>query len=137
MALAQRYMVEWDSPGGRLRVFEPSLAEVDSLADDLSAFYNDPHNRTMMAHAGEMTPADVVEHFSSLRLGGGHPFLLQQDGTLMGDADLRHIDGRAAEFAIMIGARSAQGKGLGLRFALMVHALAYDTLGLERSESVV
>jgi RimJ/RimL family protein N-acetyltransferase len=32
----------------------------------------------------------------------------------------------------MIASRAAQGKGLGTRFALLVHAFAFRTLGLER-----
>ena len=32
----------------------------------------------------------------------------------------------------MIGGRASQGRGLGTRFALMLHAFGYDVLGLER-----
>jgi RimJ/RimL family protein N-acetyltransferase len=49
----------------------------------------------------------------------------------MGDADLRHADGRKAECAIMIGDRSQQGKGLGTRFLTMVHVIAFGALQLE------
>jgi len=51
---------------------------------------------------------------------------------LMGDADLRGLRDGAAEFAFMIAARDHQGKGLGTRFALMVHACAFSGLGLHR-----
>ena len=42
-----------------------------------------------------------------------------------------HIDrNRTAEFAFMIAAPTAQGKGLGTRFALMVHAFGFRSLEL-------
>ncbi len=37
-----------------------------------------------------------------------------------------------AELALLIAAPAAQGRGLGTRFAIMVHAFAFRTLGLER-----
>jgi len=49
-----------------------------------------------------------------------------------GDADLRGIRDVAAEFAFMIAAREQQGRGLGTKFALMVHACAFGCLGLDR-----
>jgi RimJ/RimL family protein N-acetyltransferase len=62
--------------------------------------------------------------------------LLYADGALAGDADLRGIDHGAAEFAFLIGRPGAQGKGLGTRFAIMVHAFGFAPpplgLGLER-----
>jgi len=51
---------------------------------------------------------------------------------LMGDADLRRIEPVQAEFAIMIGGRESQGRGLGTRFSLMLHAFAFRALALER-----
>jgi RimJ/RimL family protein N-acetyltransferase len=54
------------------------------------------------------------------------------DRTLVGDADLRGFDGGGAEFAFMIAAPMLQGKGLGTRFALMIHALGFRNLGLAR-----
>jgi RimJ/RimL family protein N-acetyltransferase len=49
----------------------------------------------------------------------------------MGDADLRHVSAHTAEFALMIGERSVQGRGIGTRFATLIHAFAYQVLSLE------
>ena len=127
-----RYAVQWPTEHGLFRAFEPTAAEVAATAPELAAYYNDAHNRAMMAHAAEMSAAEVGEHFANLRDHGGRGFLLELDGALMGDADFRHMTASAAEFAIMIGARRVQGKGLGTRFALLLHALAYGGLSLER-----
>ncbi len=50
----------------------------------------------------------------------------------MGDADLREFAAGAAHFAVMIGPRELQGRGLGTRFGAMLHAFAFLTLGLAR-----
>ena len=49
-----------------------------------------------------------------------------------GDGDLRNFRGSTAEFAFMIAAPAAQGKGLGTRFATMIHAFGFHRLALER-----
>jgi RimJ/RimL family protein N-acetyltransferase len=67
-----------------------------------------------------------------MRRDGARTFLFFLDGTLVGDGDLRGIDGAAAELAIMIGARASQGRGLGARFAMMLHAFAFRVMKLER-----
>jgi len=110
------------------------LAEVDAAAGQLAAWYNEEHNRAMMSNTVEMDTADVREHFATVGQEGGHTFLLYFDGRLLGDADLRHVDpqARTGEFAILIGERSVQGRGLGTRFALILHALAFEKLGLDR-----
>jgi RimJ/RimL family protein N-acetyltransferase len=59
-------------------------------------------------------------------------FLLEQDGVLVGDADFRKFDAESAEYAIMIGARNLQGRGLGRKFTTMLHAWAFRRLGLDR-----
>ena len=127
------WAVSWRGPDGLTLAFEPTRQEVAAAAPALSRYYNDSHNRAMMAHGEDMSPEDVVEHYDSVWGEGGRNFLLDIDGTLMGDADLRHVDmaTRTAEFAIMIGQRATQGRGLGTRFALMLHALAFGALGLE------
>lgn len=128
------WSVSWDSPECRLDAHEPSEAEVQAASARLAAWYNDEHNRAMMAHAGEMDPDDVCAHYRNVWDKGGRNFLLYAQGRLMGDADLRHVDraARTAEFAIMIGERNVQGRGYGTRFALMLHALAFTALDLER-----
>jgi len=127
-----RWNGSWRTPAGALRAYIPDLAEVTRLAPRLAAFYNDAYNRAMMSNTVAMSPAEVVEHVESLRAAGGLPFLLERDGALAGDADLRHLTSTTAELAILIGQRPEQGKGWGTRFALMLHALAFGPLALER-----
>ena len=133
MSHEQRWSVAWVSPDGRLEAIEPSRPEVEAAAPRLSAWYNEPHNRAMMSNETEMAPDEVVRHFEDVAQKGGRNFLLYADDRLMGDADLRHVDEAAhtAEFAIMIGERNIQGRGYGTRFALMLHAFAFETLRLE------
>lgn len=45
-----RCSVEAPWTQGRLRVFEPTWAEVQAAAPSLAAFYNDSHNSTMMTN---------------------------------------------------------------------------------------
>lgn len=112
---------------------EPTEAEIADAAPDLAAYYNDAHNRQMMAHEDEpFTAAGVVTYYRELREAGGRPFLFQREGVLVGDGDLRNIEDRTAEIAIMIGGRAIQGRGLGTRFAIMLHVFAFRVLGLER-----
>ena len=132
MNLEPRLVVEWQTPGDRLRAFEPTREEIARVAPLLAAFYNDEYNRSMMANTVTMTTNEVVDHFEGLRRQGGRPFLLERDGVLLGDADLRHITAQTAEFAILIGQRPEQGRGMGTRFSILLHALAFRGLGLER-----
>jgi ribosomal-protein-alanine N-acetyltransferase len=102
--------------------------DVTPYAAALAAAYNDPKNSALLGNTQAMSVADVIEHYATLP----YPFVLLADGELAGDADLRGVAGGAAEFAFLIAAPSAQGKGLGTRFATMIHAAAFRTLGLER-----
>jgi RimJ/RimL family protein N-acetyltransferase len=88
----------------------------------------------MMSNETEMDRTAVIDHYAQVERDGGRNFLLYWQGQLMGDADLRHIDHAAgtAEFAILIGERPRQGRGFGARFAVMVHALAFGDLRLDR-----
>jgi RimJ/RimL family protein N-acetyltransferase len=134
MSNRERWSVCWDCPDGKLEAHEPTQADVETVSARLSAWYNESHNRAMMANEDEMGLADVTEHFERVWREGGRNFLLFAQGRLMGDADLRHVDAttHTAEFAIMIGERNVQGRGFGTRFARMVHALAFEKLGLDR-----
>jgi RimJ/RimL family protein N-acetyltransferase len=135
MDKARLWAVEWKEGGETLLAIEPDEAELQRAAPDLAAFYSDDHNRRMMAHEnGEFTAAEVVAYFEELRAEGGRPFLLFVNGALMGDADFRNIDldDATGEFAIMIGGRATQGRGLGTRFGRMLHAFGFETLGLGR-----
>jgi ribosomal-protein-alanine N-acetyltransferase len=126
------FQVEWSTPHGQLRALEPTLAEVARHAGVLAAAYNDPHNAPLLGHTERLEEADVLDHYRSLLDQGAHPFLLFCDDALVGDGDLRGISDGAAEFAFLIAAPAAQGKGLGTRFATMIHALGFGPLALDR-----
>ena len=123
--------LEWSTAGQRLEALEPTLEDVRACADELAEAYNDPHNRSMMGHE-RMTAEDVVQFYADTNAAGARSFLFYADGVLVGDGDLRGIEGDHAELALMIGGRALQGKGLGTRFSLMLHAVAFRALGLER-----
>jgi RimJ/RimL family protein N-acetyltransferase len=133
MPSERRWSVAWLRSTETLRVVEPTLAEVAGFAPQLSAYYNEPHNRVMLAHTQEMSVDDVVGHYRALRGERGRPLLLLCDDQLVGDADLRGIGDGEGELAIMIGERSLQGRGLGTAFGIMAHALAFRILGLTRT----
>ncbi|MHB8969804.1 MAG: GNAT family N-acetyltransferase [Pirellulaceae bacterium] len=122
---------------GSLRIFEPTMTEVLATAPLLASFYNDSHNSSMMTNTRDLTVAEVVETFESMWAAGDHPFLLERDGELMGDADFRHVEGSEAEFAILIGQRAQQSRGLGTRYAAMMHVAARRTFMFERIYAAV
>jgi len=128
-----------EAPGGigKLLAFEPTEAEVLAAAPMLALFNNDCHNSSMLTNTQEMTATCIVENYASLRANNGRPFLLEQDGVLMGDADFRNISGSTAEFGILIGSRNQQSRGLGTRYAAMMHVAAFRALGLERVYSSI
>lgn len=124
----KRYCVEW----GDLTAIEATLDDVAQHAAALSAGYNDPRNAELMGHTVEISPAEVVESYAEGIAAGMRAFLLFERGELVGDGDLRGLRGGSAEFAFMIAAPSTQGKGLGTRFALMIHAVGFRELALEQ-----
>jgi RimJ/RimL family protein N-acetyltransferase len=124
--------IHWTTPHGELMAYEPRLDEVAVHARVLAAAYNDPHNASLLGHTQELSESDVLDHYASLLGQKAHPFLLFADGSLAGDGDIRGIADGAGEFAFLIAAPSAQGKGLGTRFATMLHAFAFTHLALER-----
>ena len=124
--------VEYRDGLALLRAIEPTPDEVRAAAAPLSSYYNDEHNRAMLTHEDDMSDEEVVGHYTESRERGDRLFLLEQDGTLVGDADFRHFDAESAEYAIMIGARNLQGRGLGKKFTTMLHAWAFRGLGLDR-----
>lgn len=116
-----------------LRLYTPSAADVRRHAGRLAEFYNDPHNRAMMGHSAEHTAEDVIALYTdpspdTLR------FLIEAEGRLLGDADLRHIEPArgTAEYAVMIGEPAAQGRGWGTQVSIMAAGLAFRELGLRR-----
>ncbi len=126
---------EFDGAG--LVAFEPNDAEILSAAPALAAFNNDQFNASMMTNTQQMTAAEIVDVYSSLRGEAGRPFLLEHNGKLVGDADFRNIDGDSAEFAILIGARTQQSRGLGTQCAMMLHALAFNKIHLDKVYATV
>jgi RimJ/RimL family protein N-acetyltransferase len=125
-----RYRIDWATDAGQLTAIEPTPAEIATHADELARGYNDPANAALMGHVDDLDADEVIDSYAELIGHGGHAFLVFRDNELVGDADLRGVHEGAAEFAFMIGARSAQGKGLGTRFARMVYAFGFQTLGL-------
>lgn len=128
--LAPGYRIDWKTPAGTLLALEPRLDEVAEHAAALAAAYNDPKNAPLMGHTDAISATEVVDHYEAMLDAGAHPFLLYLDGGFAGDADLRGVARGAAEFAFLVAAPNAQGKGLGTRFAIMVHAFAFQVLGL-------
>jgi RimJ/RimL family protein N-acetyltransferase len=129
---APRFVIELDD-GDALRAREPARSEIGKAAARLARFYNDPHNQAMLAHEEALSAADVVAHYRALADEGGHAFFLELGGRLVGDGDLRNVTRTRAEVAVLVGDRSLQGKGLGTRFGVMLHAFAFHTLGLRRT----
>lgn len=124
--------ITWMTPAGRLLAIEPRPDEVERYAGVLAAAYNDPRNAPLLGHTEDVDEDDVVAHYSDVAEAGGHNFLVFADAALVADADLRKVGGGAAEFAFMVASPAVQGKGLGTRVALMVHAFGFRRLGLER-----
>lgn len=124
------YRIDWTSDAGQLSALEPTPDEVAQHAAELSRGYNDPRNAHLMGHADPIDPDEVIELYADAAAEGTRSFLLFHAGAFAGDGDLRGLRGGTAEFAFMIGAPSAQGKGLGTRFATMIHAFGFQTIGL-------
>lgn len=124
------FRIDWQAEG--LTAIEPTLDEVRAHAGELAVAYNEPRNASLMGHTAALTPDEVIDHYADMAEEGAHQFLLFTQGALAGDADLRGIADGAAEFAFMIGAPAAQGKGLGTKFATMIYAFAFGQLKLAR-----
>jgi RimJ/RimL family protein N-acetyltransferase len=103
--------------------------DIGPHAEALAAAYNHPANAPLIGNTQQLTSDDVAAHYADI----DHPFILLREGQLAGDGDLRGvITGDACEFAFLITDPHAQGRGLGTRFAQMVHAAAFHELGLRR-----
>jgi len=128
------WAIDWTDGADVLRAFEPTDDELTAAAPGLAQAYADPHNSRMMGQeaGAAFDPSDVVAHFARVRAAGGRPFLLQRAGELAGDADLRHPSAGCAELAILVADPGAQGRGLGTRFARMLHLFAFRVLDLQR-----
>jgi RimJ/RimL family protein N-acetyltransferase len=120
------FRIDWEE----LAAIEPTPDEIRAHAAALAVGYNEPNNAPLMGHTAALSADEVVEHYADMAEEGARQFLLFADGALAGDADLRGGRDGACEFAFMIGAPSAQGKGLGTRFATMIYTFAFEELGL-------
>ncbi|MGE3767103.1 MAG: GNAT family N-acetyltransferase [Kofleriaceae bacterium] len=127
-----RQRVDWKTSVGRLSAREATLDDAREHAAVLSDGYNHPSNADLMGHTAAISRDEVVDIYAGMLAAGTRPFLLFCDDVLVGDADLRGFTGGAAEFAFMIAAPAAQGKGLGTRFATMIAAFGFRELGLAR-----
>lgn len=136
--MAMLWQVDWVDREESLRAFEPTGDEIAAVAPALARAYGDSHNSRMMGQApGAFQPADVIAHMQHVRATGGHPFVLERNGLLAGDADFRNVTAERAEMAILIADTAAQGRGLGTRFAWMLHAFAFQVLRLARVYAAV
>lgn len=126
------YEITTDHRGSHLRLYTPNEQEVRRHADQLVHFYNDPHNSAMMDHATDHTAEEIIQWYADTDPDTIR-FLIEADGRLLGDADLRHIDYQrgTAEYAVMIGDRGTQGKGWGTQVSLMVTYFGFTELGLK------
>ncbi|HSD87584.1 MAG TPA: GNAT family N-acetyltransferase [Kofleriaceae bacterium] len=121
---------------GDLRAIEPTREELMQYSAALAEGYNHPANATLMGHSSIISPREVVESYEQSMAEGMRAFLLFAGDAFAGDGDLRNFRrsdvGATAEFAFMVAMPAAQGKGLGTRFATMVHAFGFTRLSLER-----
>jgi RimJ/RimL family protein N-acetyltransferase len=124
------FAIDWDTDVGHLAALEPTLKEVAARASQLAAGYNEPRNAKLMGHEEPISEFEVVDHYEAMFQDGARVFLLYRDDQLVGDADLRGLRDGTAEFAFMVAAPTEQGKGLGTKFARMIHAVAFEALGL-------
>ncbi len=130
--MSSRSQVLWHRQDGIWRAFEPSAEQLDAYCPLLADAYNEPYNRAMMANEQAFTAEQVAALWKDMWRRGGRPFLLVRGDEWIGDADFRHVEDGCAEFAIMVGPRGRQGKGVGTAFAVMLHALAFRVWKLDR-----
>lgn len=121
-----RHAITWRE----LSAIEPTIDEVRGNVAALAHAYNDPRNAPLLGHTDTLSEADVIEVYEKMIADGGRPFLLFRRGGFAGDGDLRGIADGRAEFAFLVASPDAQGQGLGTRFATMIHAFGFRTLGL-------
>ena len=71
------WAIDWQrGDDERLRITEPTDAEVAAVAPRLASFYNDPHNRRLLANTITLSEADVLDVYRDCRAAGGRPLLL-------------------------------------------------------------
>jgi RimJ/RimL family protein N-acetyltransferase len=124
--------IAWTTDLGHLVAVDSDAANVAKHAEALARAYNDPKNAPLMGHTESISPVEVIASYADRMADGSRAFLLFRDDHLVGDADLRNFRDGAAEFAFMIGDPAAQGKGMGTRFAIMIHAFGFLRADLTR-----
>jgi len=127
---SHRYSLSWFKDGRLLAAHEPSEPEIARYAEQLAAWYSDDYNRSMMSGSDPVSADEVSALVAEMRGQGSRWFLLFSDGELLGDGDFRKVAEGRAEFTIMIGPRSVQGKGLGTALTILLHAFAFEVLKL-------
>jgi RimJ/RimL family protein N-acetyltransferase len=130
--MVDRYSLEWLASEPRLRLIEPTAREVREHAEALAGFYNEPVNRALLTNEHDFDADDVVDQFREMLAAGDRPFLLYVGDEMVGDCDLRNVEKDCAEYAILVGPRATQARGLGTRFSTMVLVLAFGPLGMSR-----
>lgn len=125
-----RPRIAWSTPAGELVAQVPDAAEIARHAEALATAYNHPHNAPLLGTTEPLSPDDVIAYYARMRDAGAPAFVFYVDGALAGDGDLRNQRGDAAELAFLVASPAAQGKGLGTRFATMLHAFAFTPAGL-------
>lgn len=125
--MRQRFTITWLE----LEAIEPYRDELDRHVAALVAAYNHPANAKLLGHTAPLAAEDVIDHYERLWQNGDRPFLILRDGELVGDADVRGIADGRGEFAFLIAAPSAQGKGTGTKIAIMLHHFAFSHLAIE------
>ena len=113
----KRYAITW----GELTAIEPTLDEIAYHAGDaLGRLQRADERRADGPHRADSRRRRDRRPTTRTIAAGMRAFLLfrrRRARRFAGDADLRGLRGGAAEFAFMIATPTAQGKGLGTRFA--------------------
>lgn len=133
-ALADGHTVAWqDARGRRWRAEVPTAAQLRAYAPTLAAAYNEPAHAALLGNTEVFRADDVITHFATMRGEGNVPVLVFVDDDFVGDADFRNFSLACghAEFAFLVAAPSAQGRGLGTEMARGLHRWAFATLGLQ------
>ena len=159
LPIAQGIAMEWATDSGLLRACHPTREELVAVAPAVTQWLNAPPGRN--AKNLGIQPNQTVEDTKTFLLQKWHDgidrMLLFVDGMLVGymffgdwhgpgpiallcrgqsepqpTNDWADIPPSGAEFGALIGDPRVQGKGLGTRFAVMVHKYAIEQLGLDR-----
>ncbi len=149
--------LKWKTEVGVLRARHPTRVELAAAAPAVTDWFNAPpgQNAKNLGMTPNQTVEDTREYLLRKLDAGIDRMLLYVDDKLVGYmffgdwhgpgpivpttasepetmSSWADVPPTAAEFGAMIGKPSTQGKGLGTRFAVMVHKYAVEELGLVR-----